>query len=86
VYVVIHRGSRWKGIAEAMGTKPRENIGEYLQNLLLLQMIIWNEGSLGGSSYGNLELELAKSLNPNRREIRVPEYIRGIKDPNTTHL
>ena len=28
-------------------------------------------------------MELVK-LNPNRREIRVPEYRRGIKDPNTT--
>ena len=28
--------------------------------------------------------ELVKPFNPNRREIRVPEYRRGIKDPNTT--
>ena len=28
--------------------------------------------------------ELVKSFNPNRREIRVLEYRRGIKDPNTT--
>ena len=29
-------------------------------------------------------LELVNSFNPNGREIRVPEYRRGIKDPNTT--
>ena len=34
--------------------------------------------------YENLELELAKSFNSSRREIRFPEYRRGIKDPNTT--
>ena len=28
--------------------------------------------------------EFRKMVNPNRREIRVPEYRRGIKDPNTT--
>ena len=29
-------------------------------------------------------LELVKAFNVSRREIRVPEYRRGIKDPNTT--
>ena len=29
-------------------------------------------------------LELVNSFNPNGREIRVPEYRRGVKDPNTT--
>ena len=29
-------------------------------------------------------LELAKSFNPKGREIRAPEYKRGVKDPNTT--
>ena len=29
-------------------------------------------------------LDLVKSFNPNRREIRVPEYRQGVKDPNTT--
>ena len=43
-------------------------------------------GSPGGSHCENLALELVKSFNPNRREIRVPEYRRGIKDPNTTQL
>ena len=41
-------------------------------------------GSPGGSHCENLALELVKSFNPNRREIRVPEYRRGIKDLNTT--
>ncbi len=41
-------------------------------------------GSPGGSSYENLESDLVKSFNPNRREIRVPEYRQGVKDPNTT--
>ena len=40
--------------------------------------------SPGESNYENLELELAKSLNPNRIEVTVPEYRRGVKDPNTT--
>ena len=43
-------------------------------------------GSPGASIYEILELELTKSFNPNRREIRVPEYRRGIKDPNTTQM
>ena len=30
-------------------------------------------GSPEESNYENLELELAKSFNPNRREIRIPE-------------
>ena len=42
------------------------------------------KGSLGGSNYENLESELVKPFNPNRREIRVPEYGRVIKDPTTT--
>ena len=29
-------------------------------------------------------VRVSKKFNPNRREIRVPEYRRGIKDPNTT--
>ena len=41
-------------------------------------------GLSGRNSYENLELELAKSFNPNRREIRVPAYRWGVKDPNTT--
>ena len=41
-------------------------------------------GSPGESIYVNLELELAKLFNPNRREIGIPEYRRGVKDPNTT--
>ena len=40
-------------------------------------------GSPGGSNYENLDLELEKSFSPNRREIRIPEYRRGIKAPNT---
>mgnify|MGYP005825709703 CR=1 FL=1 len=41
-------------------------------------------GSPGESSYENLESDLVKLFNPNRREIKVPEYRRGIKDRNTT--
>ena len=37
---------RWSGIAKVVGTKSRENIGEYLRNLLVKQAIIWNEGAL----------------------------------------
>ena len=53
-------------------------------NLLVHQAIIWSEGSPGGGSYENLVLELAKSFNPNRRDTKVPEHRRGVKDPNTT--
>ena len=41
-------------------------------------------GSPEEINYENLELELAKPFNPNRREIGIPEYRRGTKDPNTT--
>ena len=41
-------------------------------------------GSPGGSNYEILESEFVKSFNPNRREIRVPEHRREIKDPNIT--
>ena len=44
------------------------------------------KGSPGESIYENLELELAKPFNLNRREIRVPEYRRGVKDPSTTQM
>ena len=42
------------------------------------------KGLSGESRYEILMLELAKSFNPNGREMRVPEYRRGVKDPNTT--
>jgi hypothetical protein len=29
-------------------------------------------------------VRVSKMFNPSRREIRIPEYRRGIKDPNTT--
>ena len=41
-------------------------------------------GLSGRNSYENVELELAKSFNPNRGEIRVLEHRRGVKDANTT--
>ena len=31
-------------------------------------------------------LMLVNSFNPSRREFRVPEYRRGVKDANTTHM
>ena len=37
---------RRSGIAKVVGTKSRENIEEYLRNLLVKQAIIWNEGAL----------------------------------------
>ena len=67
-----------------MGTKSRENIKEYLRILLISRRSSEVRGSPGESIYENLELELTKPFNPNRREIRVPEYSRGVKDPNTT--
>ena len=41
-------------------------------------------GSRGESVFENLKLDFRKSFNPNRRDIRIPEYSWGIKDPNTT--
>ena len=67
-----------------MNTSSRVISGEYLQGLHVQQTIISNKGSPGGSSYENLELDLVKLFNPNRREIKAPEYRRGVKDPNTT--
>ena len=73
---------RWNVIAKAMvqsieGTSE-SNFGKCIKRSCV------SSGSLGGSSYENLELELVKPFNPSRREIRVPEYRREIKDPNTT--
>ena len=67
-------GLSMKGNCKSDGTKSRENIAEYLRDPSVHQAIIWSEGSPGGSNYENLELELAKSFNSNRREIRVQEY------------
>ena len=50
------------------------------------QTTIRNEALSGESRYEILMLELAKSFNPNGREIRVPEYRRGIKDPGTNQM
>ena len=67
---------RWSGIAKVMGTKSRENIREYLRNLLISRRSSEVRGSPGVSTCENLKLVLflAESFNPNRREIRVPEY------------
>ena len=67
-----------------MGTKSRENIREYLRNLLFSRRSSEVRGSSGGCDHEILILELANSFNPNSREIRIPEYRRGIKDPTTT--
>ena len=45
-----------------------------------------SSGSPGGWDHENLVSELVKSFNPKRRGFRVPEYRRGVKDPNTTQL
>ena len=45
--VVIHKGLRWKEIANAMNTSSRVNSGEYLQGLLVQQTIISNKGLSG---------------------------------------
>ena len=65
---------RWSGIAKVMGTKSRENIREYLRNLLFSRRSSEVRGSSGGCDHEILILELANSFNPNSREIRVPEY------------
>ena len=50
-------------------------IGEYRRDLQVDQVIIWNEGSPGGSSRENLELVLAKSLT--RKDERVESQSKG---------
>ena len=76
---------RWQGIAKATGTRSRENIGEYCQNIPLKQSTIRNERVLRKEVVARTQSQiLAKSFNPNRRGIRIPEYRRGVKDPNTT--
>ena len=77
---------RQQGIEKAEGTRVSGMIEEYIQNLLWQQAIICDKGLSGRSSYENLESHLVKSFNPNRKEIRVPEYRREIKDPNTTQM
>ena len=74
VYVVIHRGLSMEGNCKSDGHK---GLGKALRSIF---RIFWRSkrssiirSSPGGSNYENLELELAKPFNPNRREIRVPE-------------
>ena len=64
-------------VSREYGSVSSESSGEASHHLE------WRS-SPGESIYKNLELELAKPFNPNRREIRIPEYRRGVKDPNTT--
>ena len=74
VYVIIYRGLSMEGNCKSDGTKSRENIIEYLQNLPVQQAILCDKGPPRRSSYENLESELVNSFYPNRRKIRVPEY------------
>ena len=60
------------------------NIEEHLQNLLAKQAIIDNVGGSGRKWVREPNVRVSKMFNPNRRDIRVLEYRRGIKDTNTT--
>ena len=69
-----------------MGTKSRENIKEYLRNLLVQSVTIWTEGALREKVFfENLKLVFSKN-----RLTRIEEGSesqskgRGIKDPNTS--
>ena len=65
---------RFSSEHQRVSSKASSEVGDHLEG----------RGSPRGRSYENLEVELVKSFNPNRREIRVPEHRRGVKDPNTT--
>jgi len=75
---------RWQWIAKAMSTRVSRKYRGISSESSDEAGDLPEWGLSGRSSYENLELELAKSFTPNRREIRVPEYRRGVKDPNTT--
>ena len=76
MYVVIHTNLSVAGNCKGDGhIGSREFSGEYLRNLLVNQVIICDEGSPGGSSHENLELELAKSLT--RKEERAESQSKG---------
>ena len=57
---------------------------EYIQDLLVHQAIIGNVRLSGRKWVREPNVRVSKKFNPNRREIRVLEYRRGVKDPNTT--
>ena len=85
MHVFIHRDILVVGNCKSNGHKVSK---EYQRVTLKSSGAARNHldwrGSPGESSYENLELDLVKSFNPNRREIRVPEHRRGVKDPITT--
>jgi hypothetical protein len=83
---VIHRDLSVVRNCKDSGHKGLGNFEEYPRSLLMKQAIIWHEGLSGRKRLRDLVLELAKLFNSNRREIRVPEYRRVIKYPNTTQL
>ena len=77
---------RWKWIAKAMAHSLESTSQSIFVILQCTKQSSGVRGSPGESVYENLELELTKSINPNRREIRALDYRRGIKDHNTTQL
>ena len=85
VYVVIQRGLSVIWNCNGEGHK---GFGETSESIF---EIFWsNKRSSGLKGLSKRKwvrepnVKLSKMFNPNRREIRVPEYRRGIKDPNTT--
>ena len=82
--VFIHRDRSVVGNCKSNEHKVSRTSESIFEILRCIRRSPVSSGSPGGSSYENLELELVKPFNPSRREIRVPEYRRGIKDPTTT--
>ena len=85
VYAAIHGDL---SVVEKCNGKGHKGLGKTSRSIC---RIFWRskrssavKGLSGRSIYENLELYFAKPFNSNRREIRFPEYRRGIKDPNTT--
>ena len=74
---------RWQWIAKAMSTRVSGKYRGISSESSDEAGDLPEWGLSRRNSYENLELELAKPFNPNRREIRVPGYRRGVKDPNT---
>ena len=53
---------RWSGIAKVMGTKSRENIREYLRNLLMQQAILCSKGLSGWMRSRDPNLRVSKFI------------------------
>ena len=85
VYVAIHGDLSVVGKCNGKGHK---GLGKTSRSIC---RIFWRskrssavKGLSGRKWLRDPRVRVSKIFNPNRREFRVPEYRRGIKDPNTT--